>query len=154
MLAGGLLKLGGTCRRAHAARLFGPCCCHSVMLSIGLGIWAVTRLSHRHAIYGDVFLIALLVSRLGADAGRRRRIRGRGSNWTASFYGVPNDRRVGAALVLNVVSLLPTVVLGFFSIQTASGSARCAILPTPPLKVNRKQESRRWGVFPERQDNS
>ena len=36
-----------------------------------------------------------------------------------SFYAVPNDRAVGAALVLHAVSLLPTVVLGFaFLIQT------------------------------------
>lgn len=31
-----------------------------------------------------------------------------------SFYRVPNDRAVGAALVLHVVSLLPTVLMGFF----------------------------------------
>jgi uncharacterized protein (TIRG00374 family) len=35
-----------------------------------------------------------------------------------SFYGVANDRAVGAALVLHAVSILPTVALGFlFLIQ-------------------------------------
>ena len=39
-----------------------------------------------------------------------------------SFYGVPNDRAVGAALVLHAVSLLPTVVLGFlFLLQDGLG---------------------------------
>ena len=39
-----------------------------------------------------------------------------------SFYGVPNDRAVGAALVLHAVSLLPTIVLGFlFVIQDGLG---------------------------------
>ena len=39
-----------------------------------------------------------------------------------SFYGVPNDRAVGAALVLHLVSLLPVVVLGFlFLIQDGLG---------------------------------
>ena len=39
-----------------------------------------------------------------------------------SFYGVPNDRAVGAALVLHAVALLPTVVLGFvFLIQDGLG---------------------------------
>jgi uncharacterized membrane protein YbhN (UPF0104 family) len=39
-----------------------------------------------------------------------------------SFYGVPNDRAVGAALVLHAVSLLPTVVLGFlFLVQDGLG---------------------------------
>jgi uncharacterized membrane protein YbhN (UPF0104 family) len=39
-----------------------------------------------------------------------------------SFYGVPNDRAVGAALVLHIVSLLPVVVLGFlFLVQDGLG---------------------------------
>jgi len=39
-----------------------------------------------------------------------------------SFYGVPNDRAVGAALVLHAVSLAPTIVLGFlFVIQDGLG---------------------------------
>ena len=38
------------------------------------------------------------------------------------FYSVPNDRAVGAALVLHAVSLLPTVVLGaLFLIQDGLG---------------------------------
>ena len=39
-----------------------------------------------------------------------------------SFYAVPNDRAVGAAIVLHTVSLLPTIVLGFlFVIQDGLG---------------------------------
>ena len=39
-----------------------------------------------------------------------------------SFYAVPNDRAVGAAIVLHAVSLLPTIVLGFlFVIQDGLG---------------------------------
>jgi uncharacterized membrane protein YbhN (UPF0104 family) len=41
-----------------------------------------------------------------------------------SFYGVPNDRAVGAALVLHIVTLLPVVALGFlFLIQDGLGLA-------------------------------
>ena len=39
-----------------------------------------------------------------------------------SFFGVLNDRAVGAALVLHAVSLLPTIVLGFvFVVQAGLG---------------------------------
>jgi uncharacterized membrane protein YbhN (UPF0104 family) len=30
-----------------------------------------------------------------------------------SFYAVPNDRAVGAALVVHAISIVPTVALGF-----------------------------------------
>ena len=84
-------------------------------LSIGLGIWAVTRAFGIDMPFtGSFLLIALLVVGVsvptpGGVGGFEAAVQ----IGLTSFYAVPNDRAVGAALVLHAVSLLPTIVLGF-----------------------------------------
>ncbi len=93
-------------------------------LSIGLGIWLVVRAFGIDMPFtGSFLLIALLVVGVsvptpGAVGGFEAAIQ----IGLTSFYGVPTDRAVGAALVLHLVSLLPVVVLGFlFLIQDGLG---------------------------------
>ena len=93
-------------------------------LSIGLGIWAVTRaFGIEMPFSGSFLLIALLVVGVsvptpGGVGGFEAAVQ----IGLTSFYGVPNDRAVGAALVLHAVSLAPTIVLGFlFVIQDGLG---------------------------------
>jgi uncharacterized protein (TIRG00374 family) len=93
-------------------------------LSIGLGIWAVTRAFGIHMPYtGSFLLIALLIVGVsvptpGGVGGFEAAVQ----IGLTSFYAVPNDRAVGTALVLHAVSLLPTIVLGFlFVIQDGLG---------------------------------
>ncbi len=93
-------------------------------LSIGWGIWSVTQAFGIEMPFTGSFLqIALLVVGVsvptpGGVGGFEAAVQ----IGLTSFYGVPNDRAVGAALVMHVVSLLPTVVLGFlFLIQDGLG---------------------------------
>jgi uncharacterized protein (TIRG00374 family) len=93
-------------------------------LSIGLGIWAVTRAFGIDMPFtGSFLLIALLVVGVsvptpGGVGGFEAAVQ----IGLTSFYAVPNDRAVGAALVLHAVSLAPTIVLGFlFVIQEGLG---------------------------------
>jgi uncharacterized protein (TIRG00374 family) len=93
-------------------------------LSIGLGIWAVTRAFGIDMPFtGSFLLIALLIVGVsvptpGGVGGFEAAVQ----IGLTSFYGVPNDRAVGAALVLHAVSLAPTIVLGFlFVVQDGLG---------------------------------
>ena len=93
-------------------------------LSIGLGIWLVIEaFGIDIAFTGSILLIALLVVGVsvptpGGVGGFEAAVQ----IGLTSFYNVPNDRAVGAALVLHLVSLLPVVVLGFmFLIQEGLG---------------------------------
>jgi uncharacterized protein (TIRG00374 family) len=93
-------------------------------LSIGWGIWAVTRaFGIAMPFTGSFLIIALLVVGVsvptpGGVGGFEAAVQ----IGLTSFYGVPNDRAVGTALVLHAVSLLPTVALGFlFLIQDGLG---------------------------------
>jgi uncharacterized protein (TIRG00374 family) len=93
-------------------------------LLIGFGIWAVMRAFGIDMPFtGSFLLIALLV--VGVSVPTPGGVGGFEAAMQiglTSFYGVPNDRAVGAALVLHVVSMLPTVVLGFlFLIQDGLG---------------------------------
>jgi glycosyltransferase 2 family protein len=93
-------------------------------LSIALGIWTVTEAFAIHIPFtGSFLLMAILVVGVAVPTPG-----GVGGFETAiqigltSFYGAPNDRAVGAALILHVVSLLPTVALGFiFLMQDGLG---------------------------------
>ena len=93
-------------------------------LSIGFGIWLVIEaFGIAIAFTGSFLLIALLVVGVsvptpGGVGGFEAAVQ----IGLTSFYGVPNDRAVGAALVLHLVSLLPVVVLGFlFVLQEGLG---------------------------------
>jgi uncharacterized protein (TIRG00374 family) len=93
-------------------------------LSIALGIWAVTEAFGIDMPFpGSFLLIALLVVGVsvptpGGVGGFEAAVQ----IGLTSFYAVPNDRAVGAALVLHIVSLLPVVALGFvFLLQDGLG---------------------------------
>ena len=84
-------------------------------LTIALGLWLVIKAFGIDMPFtGTFLLIALLIVGVsvptpGAVGGFEAAIQ----IGLTSFYGVPNDRAVGSALVLHIVSLLPVVALGF-----------------------------------------
>ena len=84
-------------------------------LSIGFGIWAVTRAFGIDMPFtGSFLMIALLIVGVSVPTpGDVGGFEAAVQIGLTSFYAVPNDRAVGAALVLHAVSLLPTIVLGF-----------------------------------------
>ena len=88
-------------------------------LSIGFGIWAVTRAFGIDMPFtGSFLMIALLV--VGVSVPTPGGVGGFEAAMQiglTSFYAVPNDRAVGATLVLHAVSLLPTIVLGFLFVM-------------------------------------
>ena len=93
-------------------------------VSIGWGIWCVTTAFGINLPFtGTFLLIALLI--VGVSVPTPGGVGGFEAAMQiglTSFYGVPNDRAVGAALVLHAVSLLPTIALGFvFVIQAGLG---------------------------------
>ncbi len=125
-LANGLLRFAEGCavvrtpRRLAAALLLSL----PVWLAIAAGIWTVTEAFGIGIPFTGTFLIiALLVVGVsvptpGGVGGFEYAVQ----IALTSFYGVPNDRAVGTALVLHVVSLLPVVVVGFlFLIQDGLG---------------------------------
>jgi uncharacterized protein (TIRG00374 family) len=83
-------------------------------LSIAAGIWAVSHAFHIDLPYTGSFLIMALltvgvaVPTPGAVGGFHYFYR----LGTTAFYGAPNDRAVGAAIVLHAVSFLPVAVAG------------------------------------------
>ncbi len=125
-LAGALLKFaeGLAVVRTPKRLVLALSLSFPLLLSIGLGIWAVTRaFGIEMPFTGSFLLIALLIVGVsvptpGGVGGFEAAVQ----IGLTSFYGVPNDRAVGAALVLHAVSLLPTIVLGFlFVIQDGLG---------------------------------
>jgi glycosyltransferase 2 family protein len=89
-------------------------------LSIALGIWTVTSAFHIAMPFtGSFLLMAVMVVGVAVPTpggvGAFEAVTRIG---LTSFWGVANDRAVGAALVLHATSILPTVALGFlFLIQ-------------------------------------
>lgn len=83
-------------------------------ISIAVGIWSVTRAFHIDLPFiGSFLLMALLtvgvaVPTPGAVGGFHYFYR----LGVVAFYGAPNDRAVGAAIVLHAVSFLPVAVAG------------------------------------------
>jgi glycosyltransferase 2 family protein len=83
-------------------------------LSIALGIWLVTVAFHMTIPFtGSFLIVALLVVGVavptpGAVGGFHEAFR----IGAAVFYGVENDRAVGAAIVLHAASFLPITILG------------------------------------------
>jgi glycosyltransferase 2 family protein len=95
--------------------------------SIATGIWLVTVAFHMTIPYTGSFLImALLVVGVaaptpGAVGGFHEMFR----IGTAVFYGVDNDRAVGAAIVLHAASFIPVTLLGgLFMMQDGLNLAR------------------------------
>lgn len=85
-----------------------------VWLAIGAGIYLVTKAFHIQMPFSGTFLIqALLVVGVavptpGAVGGFHYFYR----LGTTVFYGAPNDRAVGAALVLHAISFVPVAIVG------------------------------------------
>jgi uncharacterized membrane protein YbhN (UPF0104 family) len=85
-----------------------------VWLAIGAGIYLATRAFHIDMPFSGTFLIqALLVVGVavptpGAVGGFHYFYR----LGTTVFYGAPNDRAVGAALVLHAISFVPVAIVG------------------------------------------
>lgn len=83
-------------------------------LSIAAGIWAVSRAFHIELPFlGSFLIMALLVVGVavptpGAVGGFHYFYR----LGVVAFYGAPNDRAVGAAIVLHAVSFLPVALAG------------------------------------------
>ncbi len=83
-------------------------------LSIAMGIWLVTVAFHMTIPFtGSFLIVALLVVGVavptpGAVGGFHEAFR----IGAAVFYGVENDRAVGAAIVLHAMSFLPITILG------------------------------------------
>ncbi len=96
-------------------------------ISIATGIWLVTVAFHMTIPFTGSFLImALLVVGVatptpGAVGGFHEMFR----IGTAVFYGVDNDRAVGAAIVLHAASFVPVTLLGgLFMMQDGLNLAR------------------------------
>lgn len=85
-------------------------------LSIALGIWTSTIAFHIAMPFtGSFLMLALLVVGVSVPTpGGIGAFEAAYRIGATSFYGVPNDRAVGAALVLHAISAVPTVALGFF----------------------------------------
>jgi len=109
-------------RLARAVALSFP-----LWLSIAAGIWLVTLAFHMTIPYtGSFLIVALLVVGVavptpGAVGGFHEFFR----IGAAVFYGVPNDRAVGAAIVLHALSFGPVTLLGgLFMVQDGLDLAR------------------------------
>jgi uncharacterized protein (TIRG00374 family) len=96
-------------------------------LSIATGIWLVTVAFHMTMPFTGSFLIMALltvgvaVPTPGAVGGFHEFFR----IGTAVFYGVDNDRAVGAAIVLHAASFIPVTLLGgLFMMQDGLNLAR------------------------------
>jgi glycosyltransferase 2 family protein len=96
-------------------------------LSIAAGIWLVTTAFHMTIPYtGSFLIVALLVVGVavptpGAVGGFHEAFR----VGAAVFYGIPNDRAVGAAIVLHALSFGPVTLLGgLFMVQDGLDLAR------------------------------
>jgi uncharacterized protein (TIRG00374 family) len=89
-------------------------------LSIAAGIWAITMaFGIDMAFPGSFLLCSMLVVGVAVPTpGGVGAFEAAARVGLTSFFGVPNDRAVGAALVLHVSSVVPTLALGFlFLIQ-------------------------------------
>jgi glycosyltransferase 2 family protein len=89
-------------------------------LSIAVGIWTVTMAFHIDMDFtGSFLLLSMLVVGVAVPTpGGVGAFEAAARVGLTSFFSVPNDRAVGAALILHATSVLPTLVLGFlFLIQ-------------------------------------
>ncbi len=106
-------------------------------MSIGAGIWLVSRAFNLAVPYtGSFLLMAILVVGVavptpGAIGGFHEAFR----IGVTAFYGAPNDRAVGTAIVLHAISFLPVTILGIvFMTQeglSVSGMRRLATVARP-----------------------
>lgn len=113
-------------------------------LSIAAGIWLVTVAFHMTIPFtGSFLMVALLVVGVavptpGSVGGFHEAFR----IGAAVFYGVDNDRAVGAAIVLHAVSFLPITVLGAcFMLQDGLSLARVQRLGEEARATEAREEA-------------
>jgi uncharacterized protein (TIRG00374 family) len=113
-------------------------------LSIASGIWLVTVAFHMTIPFtGSFLIVALLVVGVavptpGAVGGFHEAFR----IGTVVFYGVENDRAVGAAIVLHAVSFLPITVLGaIFMLQDGLSLGRVQKLGEEARATEAREEA-------------
>jgi glycosyltransferase 2 family protein len=84
-------------------------------LTIALGVWTATLAFHIVMPFtGSFLMLALLVVGVSVPTpGGVGAFEAAYRIGATSFYAVPNDRAVGAALVVHAISVAPTVALGF-----------------------------------------
>jgi glycosyltransferase 2 family protein len=84
-------------------------------LSIAVGIWTVTMAFHIDMSFtGSFLLLSMLVVGVAVPTpGGVGAFEAVARVGLTSFFLVPNDRAVGAALVLHATSVVPTLALGF-----------------------------------------
>jgi uncharacterized protein (TIRG00374 family) len=84
-------------------------------LCIALGIWSVTMAFHiEMSFIGSFLLCSMLVVGVAVPTpGGVGAFEAAARVGLTSFFGVPNDRAVGAALILHASSVIPTLALGF-----------------------------------------
>jgi len=108
-LLDGLAVTRDLTRLAQAIALSFP-----LWLSIATGIWLVTVAFHMTVPFTGSFLIMALLT-VGVAAPTPGAVGGFHEAFrigTAVFYGVDNDRAVGAAIVLHAASFIPVTLLG------------------------------------------
>jgi glycosyltransferase 2 family protein len=87
-----------------------------VWLSIQATVWAVTLAFHMTIPFTGTFLMIILltagvaVPTPGAVGGYHEAFR----LAATSFYGIPNDRAVGGAIVLHAITFIPVILLGAY----------------------------------------
>ena len=83
-------------------------------LSIALGIWSTSRAFHIEMSYPGAFLmmavlvVGVAVPTPGAVGGFHKAFQ----IGAVAFFGVANDRAVGAAVVLHAISFVPVTIAG------------------------------------------
>lgn len=121
-LLDGLAVTRDLTRLAQAIALSFP-----LWLSIATGIWLVTVAFHMTVPFTGSFLIMALLT-VGVAAPTPGAVGGFHEMFrigTAVFYGVDNDRAVGAAIVLHAASFIPVTLLGgLFMMQDGLNLAR------------------------------
>jgi uncharacterized protein (TIRG00374 family) len=121
-LLDGLAVTRDLTRLAQAIALSFP-----LWLSIATGIWLVTVAFHMTVPFTGSFLIMALLT-VGVAAPTPGAVGGFHEAFrigTAVFYGVDNDRAVGAAIVLHAASFIPVTLLGgLFMMQDGLNLAR------------------------------
>jgi uncharacterized protein (TIRG00374 family) len=83
-------------------------------LSIAAGIWITSRAFHVQMGYAGSFLVMTILV-VGVAVPTPGAVGGFHAFYqlaVVSFFGVPNDRAVGAAIVLHAVSFVPVTILG------------------------------------------
>ena len=116
----------------------------ALWLSIAFGIWATSRAFHIVLPFAGSFLILALLS-VGVAVPTPGGIGGFHEAFrlgATAFYGVSNDRAVGAAIVLHAASFIPMTLIGLlyfaregFNLKSLSSLATVAAAEDKPGEV-------------------